>query len=217
MKQALETYAAARAARIAAGAAKEKALSALRAAARKDRMSAARAYDDAEKAARRARLIEQAAAEIATRKVEAAAAPVVLEVLKKYVGKPAGPKTRQKAAAEIAAILNIRSAYFSSSHYDTAPCAVELTVDDGGGDAIRARVKAVYPEKMVDKDNRFCVPALEIPDVSGLPDDLEVWADDFERVAKDLEAAREEFLARAKKARRVNLGDAHLPEYRVVE
>lgn len=169
------------------------------------------AYAASERAAR----IKKAAQEIAERRIESAAAPVVLAVLEKYAGKPAGPKTRDKAAAEIAAALGVKSVYFAAfySGGDVTECRIHPGAYDY---ALNPVVRCRYPFRMIDADNKFCVPEeLNAPNLDGLPDDLEAWADEFETAAAELEAAKEAFEAAASRARRVNLGSAELPHYRI--
>lgn len=63
--------------------------------------------------------------------------------------------------------------------------------------------------------NKFVVPTFASVDNSHLPDDLEAWADEFERAETALEEAKKAFEKTAADLRRVNLGDACLTAYRI--
>lgn len=174
-------------------------------------------YLAAKAAHERAARISRAAGYIARKRIEAAAAPVILAVLEKYAGKPAGPKTRDKAAADGAAGLglDVGRVYFTSDYSggDIRTCVISLPqFQYKQGPEVSAR----YPGRMIDAENRFCIPdELNAPGLDKLPADLEAWADEFEAAAAELEAAREAFEAAASKARRVNLGPVELPPYRI--
>lgn len=222
MKKAIEQYQAARAAYFAAREATEAARNEYRKIPRgniRDNMeelkAASAAHDAAARVEKRAARIKKAAAYIAEQHIKAAAAPIVAATLEKYQGKPAGPKTREKAAAEIAAALGVKSAYFSNGYYGSPINRVCIHLDGYGND-LSIEVYAKAYERMVNEENRFCVAEIAAPDLSELPQDLEEWADDFDRAADELEAARAAFEAAATKARRVNLGNARLTEYRIV-
>ena len=221
MKKALAQYQAARAAHIAAREAEEAARDYYRKIPRgniRDNLDALKAasaaHDAAAHAEQRAARIRKAAAYIAEQHIKAAAAPIVAATLEKYQGKPAGPKTREKAAAEIAAALGVKSAYFSNGYYGSPINRVCVSLD-GYGNELSVEIYAKAYERMVDEENRFCMADIAAPDLSNLPEDLEAWANDFDRAAGELEAAREAFEAAAAKARRVNLGNARLTEYRI--
>lgn len=224
MKKAIEQYNAAAKAYFAAREAEEKASREYRTAPRgslkdpgtlEELKAAATAHHAAAEAERRALRIKHAAAHIAEKKAEAAAVPVILDVLKKYAGKPAGPKTREKAGAEIAAALGVSRAYFSGGFYGDSLSEVTLVIDGPGYYEVKPCIRTRYPEKFVDAENRFQVPTLEAPDVSTLPADLDAWADEFEQAAAELEEAKKAFEAAASRARRVNLGNAVLENYHI--
>lgn len=221
MKKALETYQAARAAHIAARKAEEAARDEYRKIPRgniRDNLEALKAasaaHDAAAYAEQRAARIRKAAAYIAEQKVKAAAAPIVAAVLEKYNGKPAGPKTREKAAAEIAAAVGARSAYFTGGYYGSPLNHVCINFDGIDND-VSPEIYTKGFEPMVNAENRFCIAEIPAPDLEALPDDLEAWANEFDRAADELEAARAAFEAAAAHARRVNLGNARLTEYRI--
>lgn len=221
MKKAIAQYQAARAAHIAAKNAEEAARDVYRKIPRasirdnlEELKAASAAHDQAARAEERAARIRKAAAYIAEQHIKAAAAPIVAATLEKYQGKPAGPKTRKKAAAEIAAALGVKSAYFSNGYYGSPINRVCIHLDGFNND-LSVEVYAKAYERMVDEENRFCVADIAAPDLANLPEDLEAWVDDFDRAAAELEAAREAFEAAAAKARRVNLGNARLTEYRI--
>ena len=221
MRKAIEQYQAARAAHIAARERQEAARNEYRKIPRgsiRDNLEALKAasaaHDAACRAEERAARIKKAAAYIAEQHIKAAAAPIVAATLEKYQGKPAGPKTREKAAAEIAAALGVKSAYFSSGYYGSPINRVCIHLDGIGND-LSIEVYAKAYERMVNEENRFCVAEIAAPDLSNLPGDLEAWANEFDRAADELEAARAAFEAAAANARRVNLGNARLTEYRI--
>lgn len=222
MKKAIEQYQVARAAHIAARAAEEAARNEYRKIPRgsirdnlEELKAASAVHDAAARAEERAARIRKAAAYIAAQHIKAAAAPIVAATLEKYKGKPAGPKTREKAAAEIAAALGVKYAYFSNGYYGSPINRVVIHIDNIDNE-VSPEIYANAYERMVDNENRFCVAEIAAPDLSELPRDLEAWADDFDRAADELEAARAAFEAAAAKARRVNLGNARLTEYRIV-
>lgn len=221
MKKAIEQYNAARAAHIAAKEHERATLTAFRQIPRENirdnieaLKAASAAHDAAAVAEQRAARIRQAAAYIAEQTIKAAAAPIIRATLEKYAGKPAGPKTREKAAAEIAAALDVKSAYFSGSYYGSPLNRVCINLGSYGND-ISPEIYTQGMEPLVNAENRFQVQEIPAPDLSGLPADLEAWVDEFDRAADELEAAKKAFEAAAAHARRVNLGNARLKEYRI--
>ena len=221
MKNAIETYKKARAAHIAARKETETTLEVFRKMPRDpgraniDELKAASAaHTVAAYKEERAARIRKAAAYIAEQRVKEVAAPIIAATLEKYNGKPAGPKTREKAAAEIAAALGARSAYFTSNYYGGAVNHVCIHFE-GIDNEVSPEIYSKGFEPMVNAENRFCIVEIPAPNLDNLPDDLEAWADDFERASEELEAARVAFEAAANNARRVNLGDARLKEYRI--
>ena len=221
MRKAIEQYKEARAAHIAARNAQEEARKAcftMSLPERRENLEEWKkihaAHDAACYAEERAARIRKAAAYIAEQKIKAAAAPVIAATLEKYQGKPAGPKTREKAAGEIAAALGVKSAYFSAGYYGGPVSRVTIHIDIIGND-VEPEVYTKGMDKMVNEENRFCVAEIAAPDLSELPEDLEIWADEFDRAADELEAAKAAFEAAAARARRVNLGEARLKEYRI--
>lgn len=221
MRKHLEQYEAARAAHIAAKRRAEETRAAVFATPYADRLKdleKTKAVHAAHTAAcreeERASIIRKAAKYIAEQYIKAEAAPIIAAVLRKYQGKPAGPKTREKAAAEIAETLGAKRAYFSYGYYGGPINRVCITFD-GFTNEIDPEIYAAGFEPMIDENNRFTVRDIPKPNLDNLPENLETWADDFERAADDLEAARKAFEEAASKARAVNLGDARLKEYRI--
>lgn len=223
MKKAIEQYKAARAAYFAAQKHERESLAAFRQIPRgniRDNLEALKAasaaHDSAAFAEQRAALIKNAAAYIAEQKIKAAAAPIVTDVLKKYAGKAAGPKTREKAAAEIAAALGVGYAYFDHNSWDSKCSRVCIRLNEYGND-ITPELWTRGLDYIIDENNRFQAVEIPAPDISQLPADLDAWADEFNRAADELEAARAAFEAAAAHARRVNLGNATLKNYRITD
>ena len=164
----------------------------------------------------RALRIKKAAAYIAERRIKEAAVPVVENLLKKYAGKSAGPKTTAKLCAEIAeAIGNGASVYLHGPSYGGAPIYVHIGFSSIPLHELKVEISVHRMEKFVDCFNKFVVPTFASVDNSHLPDDLEAWADEFERAETALEEAKKAFEKTAADLRRVNLGDACLTAYRI--
>lgn len=223
MKKAIEQYTAARAAHFAAQDQERATLAAFRKLPRDYRVdnlealiAASAAHDTAAIAEQRAARIKNAAAYIAEQKIKAAAAPIITAVLKKYAGKPAGPKTRDKAAAEIAAALGVGYAYFDGHSWSNQCSRVCIRLNEYGND-VTPEIYTRGTEYMIDENNRFVAVEIPAPNVENLPADLEAWADEFDRAADELEAAKNAFEAAAAHARRVNLGNAALRNYRITD
>ena len=164
----------------------------------------------------RALRIKKAAAYIAERRIKEAAVPVVENLLRKYAGKSAGPKTSAKFCAEIAeAIGNGASVYISSPVYGWKPDRVCIGFSAVTLHDLKVEIYAERREAIVDDNNKFIVPTFAAVDNSNLPDDLEAWADEFERAETAMEEAKKAFEKTAANLRRVNLGDACLTAYRI--
>lgn len=92
-------------------------------------------------------------------------APVLLDVLKKYEGKPAGPKTKEKIMKEIKDLTGY-SVWFGSdyglSYYASVSPGYHSYINSI---EIKSDYKAV---KMIDEENRFRCPAAEDLYISGV-------------------------------------------------
>lgn len=173
-------------------------------------------HDNACFAEVRALRIKKAAAYIAERRIEEAAVPVVENLLRKYAGKSAGPKTSAKFCAEVAeAIGNGASVYLSAPVYGWKLDRVCIGFSYGPLYDLKVEIYAERREAIVDDNNKFIVPTFAAVDNSSLPDDLEAWADEFERAETAMEEAKKAFEQTAANLRRVNLGDACLTAYRI--
>lgn len=173
-------------------------------------------HDNACFAEVRALRIKKAAAYIAERRIEEAAVPVVENLLRKYAGKSAGPKTSAKFCAEVAeAIGNGASVYLSAPVYGWKLDRVCISFSYGPLNDLKVEIYAERREAIVDDNNKFIVPTFAAVDNSHLPDDLEAWADEFERAETSMEEAKKAFEQTAANLRRVNLGDACLTAYRI--
>lgn len=164
----------------------------------------------------RALRIKKAAAYIAERRIKEAAVPVVENLLKKYAGKSAGPKTTEKLCKEIAdAIGNGACVHLSAPVYGWKPDRVCIGFSAVPLYDLKVEISAERMEKFVDSSNKFVVPTFAAVDNSNLPGDLEAWADEFERAETAMEEAKKAFEKTAANLRRVNLGDACLTAYRI--
>lgn len=164
----------------------------------------------------RAGRIRKAAAYIAERRIEETAVPIVAATLRKYAGKSAGPKTTEKLCKEIAdAIGNGASVHMTGHFYGDAPVYICIGFSAVPLYGLKVEISAERMEKFVDSSNKFVVPTFAAVDNSHLPEDLEDWADEFERAETELEEAKKAFETKAANLRRVNLGDACLTAYRI--
>ena len=219
MQNAINEYLKARSAHIEAENAERAALNAIRAAKQNDPeslISLSEKHDAACFAEVRAMRIKKAAAYIAERRIKEAAVPVVENLLRKYAGKSAGPKTSAKFCAEVAeAIGNGACVHLSAPVYGWKPVRVCIGFSAVALHDLKVEIYAEHWEAIVDDNNKFIVPAFAAVDNSNLPDDLEAWADEFERAETALEEAKKAFEKTAADLRRVNLGDACLTAYRI--
>ena len=164
----------------------------------------------------RALRIKKAAAYIAERRIKEAAVPVVENLLNKYPGKSAGPKTCVKFCAEVAEeIGNGARVHIARPIYGGKLDRVYIIFSYGPLNDLKVEIYAERREAIVDDNNKFVVPSFAAVDNSNLPDDLEAWADEFERAETALEEAKKAFEKTAADLRRVNLGDACLTAYRI--
>lgn len=219
MQNAINKYLDARSAHIEAKNAERAALDAFRAAKQNDPeslISLSEKHNATCFAEVRAMRIKKAAAYIAERRIKEAAVPVVENLLKKYAGKSAGPKTSAKFCAEIAeAIGNGASVYISAPVYNWKPDRVCIGFSAVALHDLKVEIYAERLEAIVDDNNKFVVPTFAAVDNSCLPENLEAWADEFERAETALEEAKKAFEKTAADLRRVNLGDACLTAYRI--
>ena len=219
MQNAINKYLDARSAHIEAKNAERAALDAFRAAKQNDPeslISLSEKHDATCFAEVRALRIKKAAAYIAERRIKEAAVPVVENLLKKYAGKSAGPKTSAKFCAEVAAAIgNGASVHLSCTCYNWGLDHVYIGFSDVALYDLKVKIYAERMKAIVDDNNKFIVPTFATVDNSNLPDDLEAWADEFERAETAMEEAKKAFEKTAANLRRVNLGDACLTAYRI--
>ena len=219
MQNAINKYLDARSAHIEAKNAERAALDAFRAAKQNDPeslISLSEKHDAACFAEVRALRIKKAAAYIAERRIKEAAVPVVENLLKKYAGKSAGPKTSAKFCAEVAAAIgNGAIVYLDATCYGWKLDHVYIGFSDVALYDLKVKIYAERMKAIVDDNNKFVVTTFAVVDNSNLPDDLEAWADEFERAETALEEAKKAFEKTAANLRRVNLGDACLTAYRI--
>ena len=219
MQNAINEYLDARSAHIEAKNAERAALDAFRAAKQNDPeslISLSEKHDAACFAEVRALRIKKAAAYIAERRIKEAAVPVVENLLNKYAGKSAGPKTCVKFCAEVAEeIGNGARVHIARPIYGGKLDRVYIIFSYGPLNDLKVEIYAERREAIVDDNNKFVVPSFAAVDNSNLPDDLEAWADEFERAETELEEAKKAFEKTAANLRRVNLGDACLTAYRI--
>ena len=219
MQNAINKYLDARSAHIEAKNAERAALDAFRAAKQNDPeslISLSEKHDATCFVEVRALRIKKAAAYIAERRIKEAAVPVVENLLKKYAGKSAGPKTCVKFCAEVAEeIGNGARVHIARPIYGGKLDRVYIIFSYGPLNDLKVEIYAERREAIVDDNNKFIVPTFAAVDNSNLPDDLEAWADEFERAETAMEEAKKAFEKTAANLRRVNLGDACLTAYRI--
>lgn len=219
MQNAINKYLDARSAHIEAKNAERAALDAFRAAKQNDPeslISLSEKHDAACFAEVRALRIKKAAAYIAERRIKEAAVPVVENLLRKYAGKSAGPKTSAKFCAEVAAAIgNGASVHLSCTCYNWGLDHVYISFSAVDLYDLKVKIYSERMEAIVDDNNKFVAPTFAAVDNSNLPDDLEAWADEFERAETAMEEAKKAFEKTAANLRRVNLGDACLTAYHI--
>lgn len=141
---------------------------------------------------------------------------MVENLLKKYAGKSAGQKTSAKFCTEVAeAIGNGACVHLSAPVYGWKPDRVCIGFSAVALYDLKVEIYAEHREAIVDDNNKFIVPTFAAVDNSNLPDDLEAWADEFERAETAMEEAKKAFEKTAANLRRVNLGDTCLTAYRI--
>lgn len=166
----------------------------------------------------RAALIQSAAVEIERRTREAEAVAAVLEIINKYAGKKAGPKTRRKVADEIAAAVGAERSFFCSNYY-SGSFSNEIKLDFPGCHcyndfpALTANARLPF---ITESNFFFRDPQIDLPRTE-YPADLDAWATQFYAARAEIAAAAQEFNAKADAARALTIGKAGFPTYRATK